>query len=55
MWGVTNGKELAFCGIEVQLPISGPASADVYGVLENSMAVLEGDEFGVIRIKEAAC
>ncbi len=27
--GFTNGKKLAFCGVEVQLPISGPAGADV--------------------------
>ncbi len=27
--GVTNGKVLAFGGVEVQLPISGPAGADV--------------------------
>ncbi len=29
MGGVTNGKMLAFGGVEVQLPISGPVGADV--------------------------
>ncbi len=29
MRGTTNGKVLAFGGVEVQLPISGPAGADV--------------------------
>ncbi len=29
MGGVTNGKVPAFGGVEVQLPISGPAGADV--------------------------
>ncbi len=29
MGGVTNGKVLAFGGVEVQLPIFGPAGADV--------------------------
>ncbi len=27
--GITNGKVLAFGGVEAQLPISGPAGADV--------------------------
>ncbi len=36
---VTNAKVLAFGRVEVQLPISGPAGADVLGVLENTMAV----------------
>ncbi len=26
--GVTNGKVLAFGGVEIQLPISGPADGD---------------------------
>ncbi len=29
MVGVTNGKVLAFGGVEIQLPIFGPAGADV--------------------------
>ncbi len=29
MGGITNGKVLAFGGVEVQLPISGPVGADV--------------------------
>ncbi len=29
MGGATNGKVLAFGGVEVQLSISGPAGADV--------------------------
>ncbi len=29
MGGVTNGKVLAFGGVEVQLPISRPAGTDV--------------------------
>ncbi len=53
--GVTNGKVLAFGGVEVQLPISGPAGADVWGVLENIMAVSGGHEFDVICIEEAVC
>ncbi len=55
MGGVTNGKVLAFSGVEVQLLISGPAGADVKGVLENTMAISGGDEFDVICIEEAAC
>ncbi len=43
---------LAFGGVEVQLPISGPAGADV---LENIMAISGGDEFDVIRKEEAVC
>ncbi len=39
---VTNGKVLVFGGVEVQLPISGPAGADVKGVLENIMAISGG-------------
>ncbi len=39
MGGVTSGKLPAFGGVEVQLPIAGPAGADVKGVLENIMAV----------------
>ncbi len=42
MVGVTNGKVLAFGAVEVQLPTSGPAGADVKGVLENIMAVSGG-------------
>ncbi len=49
MGGITNGKVLAFGMVEVQLPISGLAGADVWGVLENIMASLGGDEFDVIR------
>ncbi len=37
--GVTNGKVLAFSGVGVRLPISGPAGADVCGVLEIIMAI----------------
>ncbi len=55
MGGITNGKLLAFGGVEVQLPISGPAGADVKGVLENIMAISGGEELGVIRIEEAVC
>ncbi len=55
MGGVTDGKVLAFGGVEVQLPILGPASTAVKGVLENIMAVSEGDEFNVICIEEAVC
>ncbi len=29
MEGITNGKVLTFGGVEVQLPISGPAGANV--------------------------
>ncbi len=29
MGGITNGKVLAFGGVEVQLPIPGPAGADI--------------------------
>ncbi len=50
MGGVTDGKVLAFGGVEVQLPIFGPE-----GVLENIMAVSRGDEFNVICIEEAVC
>ncbi len=47
--GVTDGKVLAFGGVKVQLPIFGPASAAVWGVLENIMAVSGGgDELNVI-------
>ncbi len=53
--GVTNGKVLAFGGVEVQLPISGPAGADVKGVLDNIMAISGGDEFDVNRIEETVC
>ncbi len=55
MGGVTDGKVLAFGGDEVQLPIFGPDSAAVKGVLENIMAVSGGDEFNVICIEEAVC
>ncbi len=48
MGRVTNGKVLAFGGVEVQLPIFGPDSAAVKGVLENIIAVSGGDEFNVI-------
>ncbi len=46
---------LAFCEVEVQLPIFGPDSAAVKGVLETIMAVWGGDEFNVICIEEAVC
>ncbi len=46
--GVNNGKVLAFGGVEVQLPILGPAGAVVKGVLANTMAVSGGYEFNVI-------
>ncbi len=39
MGGITNGKVLAFGGIEVQLPIFEPAGADAWGVLENIVAI----------------
>ncbi len=55
MGGVTDGKVLAFGGVEVQLPIFGPDDAAVMGVLENIMAVSGGDEFNVICIEEAVC
>ncbi len=55
MGGVTDGKVLAFGGVEVQLPIFGPASTAVKGVLGNIMAVSEGDEFNFICIEEAVC
>ncbi len=38
--GVTSGKVPAFGWDEVQLPIVGPAGADVKGVLENILAVM---------------
>ncbi len=44
---------LAFGGVEVQLPIFGPDSAAVKGLLENIMAVSGGDEVDVICIEEA--
>ncbi len=52
---VTNGNVLAFGGVVVQLPTSGPAGGDVLGVLENILAISGGDEFDVIRIEEAVC
>ncbi len=55
MGGVTNGKVLAFDGVEVQLPISRPAGADGKGVVENIMAISGGDEFDVNRIEETVC
>ncbi len=42
-------------GVEVQLPILGPASTDVLGVLESIMAISGGDELDVILIEEAVC
>ncbi len=42
MRGVTNEKVFGFGGVEVQLPIFGPDSAAVKGVLENIMAVSGG-------------
>ncbi len=55
MEGGTDGKVLAFGGVEVQLPIFGPDGAAVKGVLENIMAVSGGDESNVICIEEAVC
>ncbi len=55
MKGFINGKVLVFGGVEVRLPISGPAGTDVKGVLENIMAISGGDKFDVIRIEEAVC
>ncbi len=46
---------LAFGGVEAQLPISGPAVADVWGVLENVMVISAGDEFAIIRLEETVC
>ncbi len=40
--GVTNGKVLSFSGVEVQLPMFGPAGADVKGISENIIAVTGG-------------
>ncbi len=40
--GVPDGKVLVWGGVKVQLPIFGPASAAVWGVLENIMAVSGG-------------
>ncbi len=37
MGGVTNGKVLAFGGVDAQFPITRPAGADIKGVLENIM------------------
>ncbi len=55
-WGVgTNGKVIAFGGFEAQLPILGPAGADVWRVFENIMAVMGGDEFDAICIEGAVC
>ncbi len=45
----------AFGGVEVQLPIFGPASAAVKGVLENIVAISGGDELNVICIEETVC
>ncbi len=55
MGGVTDGKALAFGGVDVQLLIFGPVSAATKGVLKNIMAVSGGDEFDVICIEEAVC
>ncbi len=55
MGGVTDGKVLAFGGVEVQLAIFGPDSAAVKGVLDNIMTVSGGDESNVICIEEAVC
>ncbi len=55
MGGVTNGKVLAFDGVEVQLPISGPAGADGKAVVENIMAISGGVEFDVNRVEETVC
>ncbi len=53
--GITNGNVLAFGGVEVQLPIFGPADADVKGVLENIMAISGDHEFDVICMEVAVC
>ncbi len=50
---MTKLGELPMGWAEVQLPNFGPAGTDVEGVLENIMAVLEGDEFDIICIEEA--
>ncbi len=50
MSGVTNGKVLVFGGLEVKVPIFGPAGTVVKGVLENIMAVSGCDELNVICI-----
>ncbi len=42
MVGVSNGKVLAFGGVEVQFPTFGPTGADVQGALKNVMAVTGG-------------
>ncbi len=55
MGGVTNGEVLTFGGVEVQLPILGPARTDDQGVLESIMAISGGDDFDVILIEEAVC
>ncbi len=44
---------LAYGGVEVQLPIFGPACAAVYGVWENIMAASGGNEYEAICIEEA--
>ncbi len=54
-WGVTNGKMLAFVGVEVMLPIIGPTDANVKGPLESAMVLKGGDAFDVICIEEAVC
>ncbi len=55
MGGVTSGKVLVNGGAEVQLPSFGPVGTDVYGVLENIMAVSGGDGFDVICIEGTVC
>ncbi len=52
---VTSRKVLAFGGVEVQVPISGPADADVWGVVENIMACSRGNDLDVICVEEAVC
>ncbi len=37
--GVTNRKVLSLSGVEVQLPMFGPAGTDVKGISENIIAV----------------
>ncbi len=51
-WGSYQCEVLAFVGVEVQFPMSGPAGANV---LENIMAISGGNEFDVICIEEAVC
>ncbi len=55
MGGSYQWEGARFFGVEVQLPIFGPAVADVDGILESIIAVSAGDEFDVICKEEAVC